>query len=150
MVLQPRHEVGAQGIDVDAVKRVEPHEQIVLDRRRAARPRRPVPQRRSTLGREGIDQLVWLTRLHDLAALDVAPIAEPSEFAINLLVVGSPEEPDGCVERLGEFIARHRTFRQAYKDRVTERHYANPPSRRCSGHGAALTICINMLMRQYA
>src|ERR1700737_1798258 len=127
VVFQPRHEVGAQGIDVDAVERKKPHEQIVLDRRRAARPRRPVPQRRSTLGREGIDQLVWLARLYDLAAVDVAPIAEPSEFAINLLVVGSPEEPDGCVKRLGEFIACHRTFRQACKDRVTERHYANPP-----------------------
>src|SRR6202795_3092652 len=139
MVLQPRHEVGAQRIDVDAVKRVEPHEQIVLDRRRAARPRRPVPQRRSALGREGIDQLVWLTRLHDLAALNVAPVAEPCELAINLLVVGSPEEPDGRVERFGELIARPRLSRPAYKDRVAERHYANPPSRRCSGHAAVLT-----------
>src|SRR5713226_7235185 len=149
MVLQPRHEVGAQRIDVDAVKRVEPHEQIVLDRRRAARPRRPVPQRRSALGREGIDQLVWLTRLHDLAALSVAPVAEPCELAVDLLVVRLPEEPDRRVEYLCEFIARHRTFRQADQDCVTERHYADlrPQIARAI---YVLTICIKFHMRQYA
>jgi hypothetical protein len=61
-----------------------------------------------------VDQFVGLTRLHDLAALNVAPIAQACELAINLLVISSPEEPDRRIERLGEFIARHRTFRQQY------------------------------------
>ena len=121
MVLQPRHQVGTQGIDVDAVERIKPHQQIILDRSRAAWAGRPVPQRGSALGGEGVDQFVGLARLHDLAALDIAPIAQPREFAIDLLVVGFPEEPDRRVERLGELIARHRTLCQACKDRVAER-----------------------------
>src|SRR5205807_1940734 len=56
-----------------------------------------------------------------------ATFAEPCELTINLLVVGFPEESDGRIERLGEFIARHRTFRQAHKDCVTERQCSNPP-----------------------
>jgi len=43
--------------------------------------------------------------LHDLAALNVAAVAEPCELAINLLVVGSPKEPDRRIERLGKFVA---------------------------------------------
>ena len=60
--------------------------------------------------------------------LPVAAVAKPGELAVNLLVVGLPEESNGCVERLGEFIARHRTFGQAGKDRVAKRQDASPPS----------------------
>ena len=73
-----------------------------------------------TLGRA--DQLVGLARLHHLAALDVAAVAKPRQLAIDLLVVGLPEEPDRRIEGLGELIARHRTFRQACKDSVAKRH----------------------------
>ena len=102
-----------------------------------------MPQRRLALGRERVDQLVGFARLHDLTALNVAPIAESRELAINLLMVSSPEEPDRRIERLGEFVARHRTFRQANKDRVTERHF--DPSLHFR-----LTICTNTHMRQCA
>ena len=81
-------------------------------------------QRGPALRRERIDQLVRLAGLHHLAALDMAAVAKPCQFAINLLVVGLPEESDRGVERLGELIARHRTFGQAGKDRVTKRHDA--------------------------
>src|SRR5439155_8958540 len=46
------------------------------------------------------------------------------------------------IERLGELVARHRTFRQACEDRVTQRHFANPPS--------CLTLCVKVHMRQCA
>src|SRR5436853_1837760 len=126
VVLESSHKVGAQRFNIDAVKRIETDEQIVLDRRRAAWPGCPVLQRGSALGCEGIDQLVGLARLHDLAALNVAPFAKPREFAINLLMVGLPKETDRGVERLGEFITRHRTFRQTCEDCVTKCHFANP------------------------
>src|SRR3954454_23154890 len=54
----------------------------------------------------------------------MAAVAKFCQFAINLLVVGLPEESNGVVERLGELIARHRTFGQAGKDRVTKRQVA--------------------------
>ncbi len=85
-------------------------------------------QRGSTIGGEGVDELVGLARLHDFAALNVASIAESRELTIDLLVVGLPEEPDGRIECLRELIACHRAFRQADKDCVTERQYADPPS----------------------
>jgi hypothetical protein len=49
VVLLSRHQVVARRVDVDAVERIQPHQQIVLDRRRAARPCRPVFQRGSAL-----------------------------------------------------------------------------------------------------
>src|SRR6266498_2144524 len=54
----------------------------------------------------------------------MATVAKLGELPINLLVVGLPEESNGVVERLGELIARHRTFGQAGKDRVTKRQDA--------------------------
>src|SRR5260370_41398554 len=54
-----------------------------------------------------------------------ARVAESVELGGELLVVRLPEEPDRRVECLCEFIARHRTFRQADQDCVTERHYAD-------------------------
>src|SRR4029434_10139020 len=57
-------------------------------------------------------------------ALDMAAVAKFCQFPINLLVVGLPEESNGVIERLGELVARHRTFGQAGKDRVTKRHDA--------------------------
>jgi hypothetical protein len=59
----------------------------------------------------------------------MAAVAQLREFALDLLVVGFPEKPDRGIERLGELIARHRTFGQASQDCVTERHVANRPSR---------------------
>ena len=125
-MFQPRHQVGAQWFDVDAVERIEPHQQVVLDRGRHARPRGPVPERGPPFRRERIDQLVRLAGLQHLAALDMAAVAKFGEFPINLLVVSLPEKSNGVVERLGELIARHRTFGQAGKDRVTKRHDAGP------------------------
>src|SRR4051812_23645663 len=58
----------------------------------------------------------------------MAAVAQPRQLAVDLLMVGLPEEPDRRVERLGEFIARHRAVRQACQDRVTERQYADPSS----------------------
>jgi hypothetical protein len=54
----------------------------------------------------------------------VAAVAKFCQFAINLLVVSLPEESNGVVERLGELVARHRTFGQAGEDRVTKRQDA--------------------------
>ena len=120
-----------------------------------------MPQRGPAFRRRRVDQLVGLAGLHDLMALDVAAVAVLREFAIDLLVVGLPEEPDRGVERLCELIARHRPLRQAGKDCVTERQTADPLKSRkttpCTVGGArsfdqiaALTLCIKLHMRQRA
>src|SRR5829696_430837 len=83
-----------------------------------------MPERGASFRRQRIDQLVRLAGLHHLAALDMAAVAKFCQFPINLLVVSLPEESNGVVERLGELIARHRTFGQAGKDCVTKRHDA--------------------------
>jgi len=51
----------------------------------------------------------------------MAAIAKFRQLAIDLLMVGLPEEPDRRIEGLGELIARHRTFGQAGKDRIAKR-----------------------------
>src|SRR4029453_630195 len=112
----------------DVVERVKPHQQVVLDRSGDARPGGPMPERGSSLRREGVDQLVGLAGLDDLAALDMAAVAKAGELAINLLVVGLPEESNRRIEGLGELVARHRTFGEAGKDRVTKRQDAGPPT----------------------
>src|SRR6201996_8703701 len=123
------------------VQRIEPDQQVVLDRGGHARPRRPVPQRRLAVIRQRIDQLVRLAGLHHLAGLDMAAVAQLRQLAVDLLVIGLPEEADGGVEGLGELIARHRTFRQASEDRVAERHGLLRVS---------LTLCAKAHMRQCA
>src|SRR6266545_4632338 len=56
VMFQPRHQVGAQRFDVDAVERVEPHQKVVLDRGWNARPGGPMPERGPPFRRECIDQ----------------------------------------------------------------------------------------------
>src|SRR5689334_9493268 len=52
----------------------------------------------------------------------MAAVAQLRQLAINLLVVGLPEETDRGIEGLGELIARHRPLGQAGEDRVGKRH----------------------------
>jgi hypothetical protein len=49
----------------------------------------------------------------------MAAVAQLRQLAVDLLVVGLPEEADRGVEGLGELVARHRPFGQAGKDRVS-------------------------------
>ena len=91
-------------------------------------------ERGFALGRQRVDQLVGLAGLDDLAALNVAAVAQLGELAIDLLMVGLPEKADRGIERLGELIARHRMFRQACEDCVSKRQ-GRFPVRRSSGSG---------------
>src|SRR5436853_4978259 len=79
----------------------------------------------------------------------MAAVAQIRQLAVNLMVVGLPEEADRGVEGLGELIARHRPFGQARKDRVTQRH-ANTLHFGARLHLFLDTICTKVHMRQCA
>eukprot|EP01035_Chromulina_nebulosa_P036629 gene36628-biopygen24095 len=101
VMLHACHQVVAQRIDIDAVECVEPDQKVVLHGGRAARPGGPVPQGGAAAGSEGVDELVGFAGLHHLATLDVATVAQPRQFPVDLLVIGLPEEADRGIECLG-------------------------------------------------
>src|SRR6202041_1309281 len=94
MMFLPRHQVGAQRFDVDRIERINPNQEIVLDRRRRRGARGPMAERSFALSRQRIDQLVGFAGLDDLAPLNMAALAQLGELAIDLLMVGLPEKAD--------------------------------------------------------
>ena len=79
-----------------------------------------MPERGFAFGGQRVDELVGLSGLDDLAALNMAALTQLGEFAIDLLVIGFPEKADRGVECLGELVTRHGALGQAREDGVGE------------------------------
>src|SRR5579872_2903297 len=108
-----------------------------------------MPESSPAFRRQGIDKFVWLAGLDDLTPLNVTPLAQLGELAVNLLMVSLPEKADRRIKGLGELITGHRMLGQAGQNGITKRqrsqllHFGKVPS-------ASLTLCIKAHMRQYA
>ena len=131
-------------------ERVKPDQQIVLDRGRASRAGRPNAGTRLCPRTSACRPACWACRTARPRGPGYGRVAQLGELAIDLLMVGLPEKADRGIERLGELIARHRTFGQAGEDGVSEGQGSivlpiieDPKSTR-------LTLCVLLHMRQYA
>lgn len=115
-------DLGRQRGDVTVGGAADLHGQFFAQRTRFGRFGNPPVEFASSGLTDRVDLLVRTALLNDRSADDPSRRIHPRQHSIDLLVRGAPEEADGFVESVREFVPRAGQFGEGDEYRVFECH----------------------------